>query len=59
MQRDDMRRKLDIADIGYYGKPLDTLNKEELIGFCHQLAQTIYEYPHKEQTKQDRSLSEE
>jgi len=59
MLQDDMRKKLDIADIGYYGKPLDTLSRDELIGFCLQLVQTIYECSHTERTAQDRSLSEE
>lgn len=54
-----MRKKLDIADIGYYGKPLDMLNRDELIGFCLQLVQTIYECSHTERNAQDRSLSEE
>lgn len=40
---DGTRQNLTIGEIGYYGKRLDTLNKDELIGFCLQLAQAIYE----------------
>ncbi|RLC00294.1 MAG: hypothetical protein DRH90_18765 [Deltaproteobacteria bacterium] len=59
MLQDDMIKKLNIEDIGYYGKQLDTLNRVDLIGLCLQLSQTIYECSHKEHTIKDRSYSEE
>ena len=37
------KRKLTCADIGYHGKPLDTLSKEDLLGLCILLAQTIHD----------------
>lgn len=40
---DGTRMNLTIGEIGYYRKRLDMLNKDELIGFCLQLAQAIYE----------------
>ena len=59
MLENNIRKKLNIADIGYYGKPLDSLGRDDLIGLCLHLSQTIYECSRKEHTIQDRSISEE
>ena len=56
---DDVKKRLDAADIGYYGKPLDTLDKDDLIGLCLHLSQTIYEWSHKEPSTQDESPIED
>ena len=37
------RRQLTGSDIGYHGKPLDKLSKDELIDFCLKLAQSIHD----------------
>lgn len=35
--------RLDFSQIGYKGKPIDTLSKEELLEAFLNLAQTVYE----------------
>jgi hypothetical protein len=35
--------QLDYSDIGYKGKPIDTLTKEELLEAFLELAQKVYE----------------
>ena len=35
--------RLDYADIGYKGKPIDTLTREELLDAFLELAQKVYE----------------
>ena len=37
------RRQLTMSDIGYLGKPLDELSKNELIDLCLELAQSIHD----------------
>ena len=37
------RRQLTCSDIGYQGKPLDKLSKDELIDLCLKLAQSIHD----------------
>jgi hypothetical protein len=37
------RRKLTYSDIGYNGKQLDKLSKDDLIDLCLRLAQSIYD----------------
>ena len=37
------KRKLTCEDIGYHGKPLDRLSKDELIDLCLKLAQSIHD----------------
>ena len=58
MLRDETIKKLNIDDIAYYGKPLDTLNRDELMEFCLHLAQTVYECANKGQCIQGRRNAE-
>jgi hypothetical protein len=37
--------KLDVKDIAYYGKPIESLNKEELLEAILELAQMINDFP--------------
>ena len=37
------RKKLTCSDIGYHGKALDQLSKDELIDLCLNLAQSIHD----------------
>ena len=37
------QRKLKYSDIGYHGKPLDKLSKDELMDLCLKLAQSIHD----------------
>jgi hypothetical protein len=37
------RKQLTRSDIGYHGKPLDNLTKDELIDLCLKLAQSIHD----------------
>ena len=37
------RRQLSCSDIGYNGKPLEKLTKDELIDFCIKLAQSNHD----------------
>ena len=55
----DIKKKLNIADIGYYGKPLDTLSRDDLIGLCLHLSRILYECPHKGHVLEDRRNTEE
>jgi len=41
MPQDVTKRELTCSDIGYLGKPLDKLSKDELIDLCLKLAQSI------------------
>ena len=43
MPQDIKKRKLTCSDIGYHGKPLDKLSKDELIDLCLKLAQSIHD----------------
>ena len=43
MSKDVNERKLTCSDIGYRGKPLDMLSKDELIDLCLKLAQSIHD----------------
>ncbi len=43
MSNDVTKRKLTCSDIGYNGKPLDKLSKDELIDLCIKLAQSIHD----------------
>jgi len=43
MPKDVNERKLTCSDIGYRGKPLDKLSKDELIDLCLKLAQSIHD----------------
>jgi len=36
-------RKLTGADIGYHGKPIDTLTRNELLDAFIELSQTVYD----------------
>jgi len=36
-------RKLTGADIGYHGKPIDTLTRDELLDAFIELSQTVYD----------------
>ena len=35
--------RMEPKDIGYYGKPIDSLSREELISALTELAQAIYD----------------
>ena len=37
------QRKLHSADIGYHGKPIDNLSREELLGAFVELTQLVYD----------------
>lgn len=37
-----MENKLKLSDIGYFGRPIDTLTKKELQFACLDLAQRLY-----------------
>ena len=41
-------KQLDFSDIGYKGKPIDTLSREELLEAFLELAQTVYECARKD-----------
>ena len=43
MSKNVNRRKLTCSDIGYRGKPLDKLSKDDLIDVCLKLAQSIHD----------------
>ena len=43
MSKDVTKRKLTFSDIGYHGKQLDKLSKNELIDLCLKLAQSIHD----------------
>ena len=43
MSKDVNEGKLTCSDIGYRGKPLDKLSKDELIDLCLKLAQSIHD----------------
>jgi hypothetical protein len=38
-----MATQLDLSDIGYKGKPIDTLSKEEILEAFLELAQSVYD----------------
>ena len=40
--RQSETKKLSFSDIGYRGKPIETLTKEELLGAFLELSQIIY-----------------
>jgi len=37
------RKKLALSDIGYHGKPLNELNREELLKTFIELSQVVYD----------------
>jgi len=46
-------RKLTGADIGYHGKPIDTLSREELLEAFIELSQKVYDCASQENTCKD------
>ena len=46
-------KKLDPREIGYYGKSIHSLSKEELIQALTELAQAVYECANKNGTCRD------
>lgn len=42
MQQQNKNRKLTGADIGYHGKSIDTLSREELLEAMIELSQKVY-----------------
>ena len=43
MSKDVTKRMLTCSDIGYHGKPLDKLSKNELIDLGLKLAQSVHD----------------
>jgi len=43
MPKDVTQRKLTCSDIGYHGKSLDQLSKDDLVDLCLKLAQSIHD----------------
>jgi len=48
-----MTRKLTGEDIGYHGKPIDTLTREELLEAFLDLSQAVYDCAAEENTCKD------
>ena len=46
-------RKLTGADVGYHGKPIDSLSREELLEAVIELSQKVYDYASHENTCKD------
>ena len=46
-------RQLTGADIGYHGKPIDTLNRDELLNAFIELSQKVYECTSREKICKD------
>jgi hypothetical protein len=46
-------RKLTGADVGYHGKPIDTLSREELLEAFIELSQKVYDCASHENTCKD------
>lgn len=43
-------RKLTGADIGYHGRPINTLTREELLDAFIELSQRVYDFASRENT---------
>jgi hypothetical protein len=42
MQQQSKKKTLQASDIGYHGKPIETLSREELLGAFVELTQLVY-----------------
>ncbi|MCG6909357.1 MAG: hypothetical protein LJE94_04445 [Deltaproteobacteria bacterium] len=51
-------RKLTSADIGYHGRPIDTLTREELLEAFIELSQKVYECTSQDNTCKNLLLKE-